>query len=610
MEILCGPILRNVSSHSVNIWLAVEKNIEITGEVCNYSTSCEIQKVQVAAKLYTYLITLTPQSGTFPKNEVLYYDLKSAIVGDNGPEITSLIDSGELSYSQTNKLPSFVIGEMAPILSGSCRKPHSEADDMLVYADSLLKDHWQNTYRRPKALFMNGDQLYGDDCDEDFLKAAIQLGSELFGHDHVENFPTGDGQKQVSLRVSNPGDDNDFRRWYDAGEWEREHFINKVGMSSHKSDYHLILFSEYVSAYLLIWSNKAWDKLLSSSSLSIESEHLKSFIKGLPRVRRLLANISTYMIFDDHDVTDDWNINNYWKENITSPGKRLIGNAMAAYWLFQGWGNKPNSSKSAEIHPKVVNYIDKIRACQNSQDIEQPLHTLLNETDNWWFLINAGENCQILTLDIRSKRYKGKDKKELSGLSDPKFLKSKVFSEVSENLENLIIISPTPFFGFSKIENLQAFSGEIPLINSVTLAERESWHGEKKDAPKESSDQFVEILKEKSPKQTFIISGDVHYGFIKKGNLCKANIENVWQVTASALKNVPTLKWAFALLIKDTEEKWFKENFHTDEPSLCRSCEGRVIFDGPNMAEVDYRDLLTPVTLHHRKNKMTERHTF
>src|SRR5581483_3273240 len=64
---------------------------------------------------------------------------------------------------------------------------------------------------------------------------------------------------------------------------------------------------------------------------------------ALPAVRRVLANMPTYMIFDDHDVTDDWNLTARWRDRVhASPaGRRIVANALAAYWAFQGWGNDP-----------------------------------------------------------------------------------------------------------------------------------------------------------------------------------------------------------------------------------------------------------------------------
>jgi len=39
---------------------------------------------------------------------------------------------------------------------------------------------------------------------------------------------------------------------------------------------------------------------------------IKDFVIGLGKVRRLLAHTTTYIIFDDYDVTDDWNLTIAW----------------------------------------------------------------------------------------------------------------------------------------------------------------------------------------------------------------------------------------------------------------------------------------------------------
>ena len=80
--------------------------------------------------------------------------------------------------------------------------------------------------------------------------------------------------------------------------------------------------------------------------LSDETKNnLKILNQTLPKVRRAMANISTFMIFDDHDVTDDWNLNPAWRDRVfTSPlGKANVRNAMMAYALFQDWGNRADS---------------------------------------------------------------------------------------------------------------------------------------------------------------------------------------------------------------------------------------------------------------------------
>lgn len=91
---------------------------------------------------------------------------------------------------------------------------------------------------------------------------------------------------------------------------------------------------------------------------------IENFVEGLPRIQRALAAVPTYMIFDDHDVTDDWNLTWGWEESAYGHpfSQRIIGNALIDYLLCQGWGNAPqcfpntltNSLRQFFRHPNDV----------------------------------------------------------------------------------------------------------------------------------------------------------------------------------------------------------------------------------------------------------------
>src|SRR5262249_13178305 len=72
--------------------------------------------------------------------------------------------------------------------------------------------------------------------------------------------------------------------------------------------------------------------------------HVADFVRTLPQVRRALANIGTYMVFDDHDVTDDWFLDGAWCQHVlASPlGRRIVRNGLFTYAFFQAWGNDPD----------------------------------------------------------------------------------------------------------------------------------------------------------------------------------------------------------------------------------------------------------------------------
>jgi hypothetical protein len=69
----------------------------------------------------------------------------------------------------------------------------------------------------------------------------------------------------------------------------------------------------------------------------------RDFLLGLGKVQRVLANVPTYMILDDHDLTDDLFLSPMWRHRVIgSPlGQVILTNGMLAYALFQDWGNDP-----------------------------------------------------------------------------------------------------------------------------------------------------------------------------------------------------------------------------------------------------------------------------
>ena len=68
-----------------------------------------------------------------------------------------------------------------------------------------------------------------------------------------------------------------------------------------------------------------------------------------PSVRWLLSVVPTAMIFDDHDVHDDWNTSAAWRRDYQAkpwwPGR--IRAAYMSYWIYQHLGNLPPAELAA-----------------------------------------------------------------------------------------------------------------------------------------------------------------------------------------------------------------------------------------------------------------------
>ena len=57
-------------------------------------------------------------------------------------------------------------------------------------------------------------------------------------------------------------------------------------------------------------------------------------------VRQVLACIPTFMIYDDHEITNNWNITPQWCATMLQNGReQVLVDGLIAYWVYQGWGN-------------------------------------------------------------------------------------------------------------------------------------------------------------------------------------------------------------------------------------------------------------------------------
>ena len=75
-----------------------------------------------------------------------------------------------------------------------------------------------------------------------------------------------------------------------------------------------------------------------------------------PAVRWLLSTVPTSMIFDDHDVRDDWNTSQSWRDEVEATPwweERIVG-ALASYWVYQHLGNlSPAALAADDLYQRV-----------------------------------------------------------------------------------------------------------------------------------------------------------------------------------------------------------------------------------------------------------------
>ena len=88
-------------------------------------------------------------------------------------------------------------------------------------------------------------------------------------------------------------------------------------------------------------------------------EYTKLYLESWrdPEIRWLLSTVPSVMIFDDHEVIDDWNTSASWRAEMrTQPWwAERIRSGLASYWVYQHLGNlSPDEIADDPLYAKVV----------------------------------------------------------------------------------------------------------------------------------------------------------------------------------------------------------------------------------------------------------------
>ena len=352
--VLVGPLLRRLEPARLVMWLVGSRALSLTLRLQNCADirldagQCTV--IPIGTHAFIHLIDV-PLATALPCDTLIEYDL---LIDD---AMTGIAEwAPHLLYGEA-RCPNFVLrSRIDQLLHGSCRKPHYPATDGLLCVDRLLAEE-HDASQRPALLMMSGDQVYADDVAGPMLRAIHALIERLgLFEEHLEGAVVSDSAKLYEHPASYYHR-ADLLPALKSNETLRDRFFggaSKPIFTSSSADNHLMTFAEVMAMYLLVWSPTPWTLInpqppaltLARHKLYAEEQtYIDDFQSGLGGAARAMAHLPCLMIFDDHDITDDWNLSAQWEETAYGHpfSKRIIGNALIAYMLCQGWGNNPDA---------------------------------------------------------------------------------------------------------------------------------------------------------------------------------------------------------------------------------------------------------------------------
>ena len=297
-----------------------------------------------------------------------------------------------------------------------------------------------------------------------------------------------------------------------------------------------------------------------------EYAHLYQLAWTDPANRWLLSTVPTVMIFDDHDIRDDWNTSQQWKDEMeaTSWWHGRIVAGLASYWVYQHLGNMtPSERAEDEIWQRIDGHegADEI-------DLSDVLDEFADRADQkpesyrWSYAREYGDQARLVVVDSRAARVLDPDNRSILDDGEMAWLDDQMRGDV----EHLLIGTSLPFLLAPGLHYVEAFSESLA---GGSWGPRAAKAGEKirKATDLEHwaafQDGFQKVAamalsvargeRGRAPATVTFLSGDVHHSYVSEAFPTRRAMRGkrrtqsrIVQAVCSPIRNPLARKWRFA----------------------------------------------------------------
>jgi hypothetical protein len=271
-----------------------------------------------------------------------------------------------------------------------------------------------------------------------------------------------------------------------------------------------------------------------------------------PQVRWLLSTIPSSMIFDDHEMIDDWNTSAAWRREVTGQEwwKHRISGGMVSYWVYQHLGNlSPQELAGNKTWQAIRGLGDE------TDDAEPILRQMAEAADaepasiRWSFVRHWG-NARLIMIDSRAGRVL--DEQDRRMLDDAEFdwVEAAMRRAVDEGVDHLIVGTSLPWLLPHAIHHLERWN------ETLNVRHEGRWRGRLAEQIRQAADlehwaafgnSFERLGRAltavargdhgRAPATAIVLSGDVHHAYVAELVSPDGLDARVHQLTVSPLHN-------------------------------------------------------------------------
>ncbi|HEY7595438.1 MAG TPA: alkaline phosphatase D family protein [Actinophytocola sp.] len=263
-----------------------------------------------------------------------------------------------------------------------------------------------------------------------------------------------------------------------------------------------------------------------------------------PLPRWLMSTVPTSMIFDDHDVRDDWNTSQTWRDEMeqTSWWADRERGALATYWIYQHIGNlSPEDLAEEEIYDKVLVTGREGDAADVLRDFADRARNEVNgrKGTRWSYRRDFG-NVRLLVIDTRSGRILSGGARSMVGDGEFEWIEE----HADGNYDHLLIGSSLPWLMPHAINHLQSMN-EVACRRPGRRGRLAEWLRQTADLEhwpsfRASYDRLTRLIlriAKGNAATVCVLSGDVHHVYAARARFPEPVNAAVYQLTCSPVHN-------------------------------------------------------------------------
>ena len=265
-----------------------------------------------------------------------------------------------------------------------------------------------------------------------------------------------------------------------------------------------------------------------------------------PHIRWLLSTVATAMIFDDHDVHDDWNTSQTWVDDIRATGwwdERIVG-GFSTYWLYQHMGNlSPQHLAEDELQAEL-------RAADDGWPVLSRFAFRADREvagSRWSYCRDFGRT-RLVMIDSRAGRVlQPPDERSMLDPHEWSWLEEHVHGG---EFDHLLIGTSLPFLLAPGLHYLESWNEAVcngawgEPAAAAGEAVRQALDLEHWAAFGSSLDRIMEMVRElgsgdRAPASIVALSGDVHHAYLAEVGFPRGTgmRSSVYQATCSPFRN-------------------------------------------------------------------------